>query len=297
MKKSLSRTAVVLALGIASTMACTPPAEAAEWWVYGYPHFSPNLCLADGYSCTLIESRVYPDREGVSGYTTPAGFYEIMQRDTYLYSTPGINGTTQTGTTDVYHSLGLTDDPYNLPLRIDVQGQAGAAGSTGIPGSAPTFRLKSKDAVNGVRAEYHYENSELYEASPGFIAWDMAFPSDMLTPAFNFMVLNKGDGDWLDLQFDGSVLWSSYGLDLLENTIYEGSFDSSLVAGKTGLLSFVLHSAGEPNARYFIDIEDVTLPSGVPEPSTWAMMIAGFGLIGGSLRRRRNQALSGRSFV
>ena len=33
-----------------------------------------------------------------------------------------------------------------------------------------------------------------------------------------------------------------------------------------------------------------TSPPGVPEPATWATMIAGFGLIGGGLRRRRRQA-------
>jgi hypothetical protein len=31
-----------------------------------------------------------------------------------------------------------------------------------------------------------------------------------------------------------------------------------------------------------------TLPSGVPEPAAWAMMIVGFGLVGGVTRRRRN---------
>lgn len=31
---------------------------------------------------------------------------------------------------------------------------------------------------------------------------------------------------------------------------------------------------------------------GVPEPTTWALLIAGFGLAGGSLRRRRTAALS-----
>ena len=32
---------------------------------------------------------------------------------------------------------------------------------------------------------------------------------------------------------------------------------------------------------------NVTFASGVPEPATWAMMIGGFGLIGGGMRRRR----------
>jgi hypothetical protein len=30
--------------------------------------------------------------------------------------------------------------------------------------------------------------------------------------------------------------------------------------------------------------------SGVPEPTTWAMMIVGFGLAGGALRRRNQLA-------
>ena len=38
---------------------------------------------------------------------------------------------------------------------------------------------------------------------------------------------------------------------------------------------------------------DVTSGAGtaVPEPATWTMMIAGFGLVGGALRRRRAPAL------
>lgn len=35
------------------------------------------------------------------------------------------------------------------------------------------------------------------------------------------------------------------------------------------------------------EVRAIPTPPPVPEPSTWAMMIAGFGLIGGSLRRRQ----------
>ncbi|MGL6044521.1 MAG: PEPxxWA-CTERM sorting domain-containing protein, partial [Sandaracinobacteroides sp.] len=31
--------------------------------------------------------------------------------------------------------------------------------------------------------------------------------------------------------------------------------------------------------------------SAVPEPASWALLIAGFGLVGGSLRSRRSKAL------
>lgn len=34
---------------------------------------------------------------------------------------------------------------------------------------------------------------------------------------------------------------------------------------------------------------------GVPEPTTWAMMLTGFGLLGGALRRRRSGAVLARA--
>jgi len=34
----------------------------------------------------------------------------------------------------------------------------------------------------------------------------------------------------------------------------------------------------------------VTVPGAVPEPATWAMMIGGFGMVGGAMRRRRTAA-------
>ena len=36
-------------------------------------------------------------------------------------------------------------------------------------------------------------------------------------------------------------------------------------------------------------IDDVGNPGGVPEPATWAMMIAGFGMVGGAMRSTRHQ--------
>ena len=40
------------------------------------------------------------------------------------------------------------------------------------------------------------------------------------------------------------------------------------------------------NAVDNVSLVQVAVPSGVPEPATWAMMLAGFGLVGGALRRR-----------
>lgn len=47
-----------------------------------------------------------------------------------------------------------------------------------------------------------------------------------------------------------------------------------------------------PTANYFTIDVDVTVTDGisaVPEPSSWAMMIAGFGVIGGAMRRKHRR--------
>ena len=42
-----------------------------------------------------------------------------------------------------------------------------------------------------------------------------------------------------------------------------------------------------PNSVYYDNIVARPTVAGVPEPSTWAMLLLGFGLIGGAMRRRR----------
>lgn len=40
-------------------------------------------------------------------------------------------------------------------------------------------------------------------------------------------------------------------------------------------------------------VDNVTyLEAAVPEPASWAFMLAGFGLVGGALRRTRKQAIT-----
>ncbi len=52
-------------------------------------------------------------------------------------------------------------------------------------------------------------------------------------------------------------------------------------------LSFAFHN---PLSYFLLDnvsVADVPVSTGVPEPASWAMMLLGFGLIGGTLRQRR----------
>ncbi len=57
----------------------------------------------------------------------------------------------------------------------------------------------------------------------------------------------------------------------------------------TAVLSFL--AVGHPNGvPPFSLLDGVSVAAAVPEASTWAMLIAGFGLVGASARRRRNAA-------
>ncbi len=79
----------------------------------------------------------------------------------------------------------------------------------------------------------------------------------------------------LDRQFQGSVL--AYLADLQSNVI-EGS-----VVAKNFTQTNEIH-LGTFNRN---DANSFVLTGAVPEPANWLLMIAGFGLIGGTMRRRR----------
>ena len=54
-----------------------------------------------------------------------------------------------------------------------------------------------------------------------------------------------------------------------------------------GSTAFALQDAGNDNIGVVIDNLSLSVGAAVPEPATWAMMIAGFGLAGMAARRRR----------
>ena len=72
-------------------------------------------------------------------------------------------------------------------------------------------------------------------------------------------------------------------------SVYEAGplFVDAIPAGfvPTAGIGFTLASA--QTVRFFVDDTPLSDNLGVPEPSAWALMIAGFGLAGAALRRRR----------
>ncbi len=58
------------------------------------------------------------------------------------------------------------------------------------------------------------------------------------------------------------------------------------------ILSIAVGPNGLPAQEGFFAIDNLTIGSGAPEPSTWAIMLTGFGSVGAMLRRRRQVALT-----
>ncbi|HEX8404166.1 MAG TPA: PEPxxWA-CTERM sorting domain-containing protein [Duganella sp.] len=76
-------------------------------------------------------------------------------------------------------------------------------------------------------------------------------------------------------------------------SIADGSFSGwktatmTFVAGGTDQMLSFLAQGTAPGAPPFLLLDNVSLTSAVPEPSTWAMMFGGLGLLGVLTRRRR----------
>lgn len=125
--------------------------------------------------------------------------------------------------------------------------------------------------------------------------------TDLLTFQYSFNAPNVRDGNWTTLS---SLNFTS------PNPGTTGAVNGNLAANQaalSGSLSGLSIANGETFAiRWFDDdttgsddglgIDDFALNavaapvvSAVPEPATWAMMLCGFGLVGGAIRRRRTR--------
>ncbi len=73
----------------------------------------------------------------------------------------------------------------------------------------------------------------------------------------------------------------------------DGSFNGDQTIGRRMTYNFgsdrvtkvIFYSTGNS-----FELDNIATTSAVPEPATWAMMIVGFGLVGGAIRRRRQTA-------
>jgi hypothetical protein len=144
----------------------------------------------------------------------------------------------------------------------------------------------------GIEVQNHAAGSPYSE--PNLVELDSYNNSTMsrMIDAGKYVLTLKGSGrpgvpsssSVLEVLINGSVI-SSGALD--GSNLTDTSWVDGYVAFTIGTASLLSLRAAGTDDSYGIYIDDVRLAgTGVPEPAAWALMLAGFGLVGSAMRRR-----------
>lgn len=177
-------------------------------------------------------------------------------------------------------------DYFNTPVgfewtvsgTVDVHRTDGFYGGDPDPVGAGTYALDllGTGSTGGIYQSFNTEVGKTYRltfdyANNPFIAgaaMDIGV-SSLAGLAFSQQVSHTGSTP-------SAMNWQTFTLEFVAN------------AGTSTL--FFNNVSGQPGSGMYLDsvsVVDLSEPVGVPEPATWALMIAGFGLAGTALRQRR----------
>lgn len=155
--------------------------------------------------------------------------------------------------------------------------------------------FSSIDGSQQVLTMYEPDNNQAWIAqefdfshialASGTVSFDWSFDSsiDPCCSGLNFYVNGNLVANLIDGYFDNPYKY--------EAVSGSGSFSTTVNAGD--LITFGAFSADGCCQASVSTISNFSAPGGaVPEPASWAMMVGGFGLIGGALRSRRRAAVT-----
>jgi hypothetical protein len=234
------------------------------------------LAVAQPATAALVVSGDTAVLSAVDDYPANAQFFRNMLGDKLVLLHPGQNaGITTSRLSSLLNDAGRSfftigyDDPITPEYLANASLYVSYLNSTGW--TAEEALILRNFVRGGGHVLLTGENYLFGEANAAVNQLVAAMGSDMQIHD------DALGGDW-----PGSVA-----LILEDNAMTAGTegmryIAASYVTGGTGLY-------GTPEAPLQIVAYD-TLSGAVPEPSTWALTILGFGLVGGRLRRRRQQA-------
>lgn len=107
----------------------------------------------------------------------------------------------------------------------------------------------------------------------------------------NLLILSGRSFLLLEVTKTGSIV-SSYDLSRFRSLVDpedEGGKFEGLTLDDEGNIYLVSDDGDGPNQSYLVKLQ---YNAPVPEPATWAMMVGGFGLLGGAMRRRQRTAVT-----
>lgn len=216
---------------------------------------------------------------GSTGTALPEGWL-FAESGTNANNSYGVGtGSSNAGNTWSYGATGSSDRAFGLLASGSLVGQIGASfvnAGTGainalqIAFTAEQWRNGGSNVPNTLSFEYSTDATSLTTGS-----WTAFSPLDVKSIV---MAANNG------VALDGNAAANR---GLVSATI-DGL---SLASGQTLFIRWT--DANDLGADDGLAIDDFSLTpvfatGAVPEPATWAMMIAGFGAVGAAMRRRRN---------
>lgn len=154
--------------------------------------------------------------------------------------------------------------------------------------------------ANSPIALFTWDQGSIYNADPGGRTLNNNFFRSTITLSkvggglFDFVsvdlanIFNNQDG-----QPGGDVLFSFFdGVNTTTQTVTLDALPGlqTFTFNRTGLVSLTFKAVTTNEVQtdnFVLDAPGGTTGTGVPEPATWALMLAGFGLAGAALRRRR----------
>ena len=165
---------------------------------------------------------------------------------------------------------------------------------TNITGTPSAFFNVSGDPMAGgdVSASFGRDGLAAGQFTDRFLftLGEAGLGSGSVTTNFAGLVSNSNNLDFLDILFsnDGGASFSSVPINVFGNNETGFLTNVDITAGVQNILSIEYLSRGNGS---FAGQLAFTPTAAVPEPSTWALMLLGFGAIGFSMRRRRKDVV------
>lgn len=112
---------------------------------------------------------------------------------------------------------------------------------------------------------------------------------------FNFASKAKSFGGFFDFSPGGNGQGLSFSIVLLDNSIISVGQVSNLIGfygfvSDAAFKSVIINAGSFSGSAETYNLDNLRFSGAVPEPSAWALMIGGFGLVGFALRRRQAAA-------
>lgn len=163
--------------------------------------------------------------------------------------------------------------------------------SIALPESLSVYTIKAAfhfDTVAGYRKIVDFKNlgsdDGLYALNGGLMFFPVAGAAGSFSPGENIVAtISRDAAGIVSATLNGVQAWT------FADTAGRAIFDSGFIKLFMDDTSYT----GEASAGFvdYVQVYDTaTITAPVPEPATWAMMIAGFGLVGGAMRYRRGSA-------